>query len=533
MAVINYIHALLPVQKTPEERFLEALDARDLGGLATWISDVEKKTVKAIYLDLVDEEISPPETYRERAKLLEVFLEHVDLENQKKIFDFPNYLEYIAPDLILKIAESFHGEEEDEKLWNYVSAIDQEETLRRLLPLCLKNKLLLSLAILVQKDSELLDSKIVNGWISQALQAGRRQDIYEMIPRIAPPSLGHIFSLDPSFFNNYVKERLEAGQPIFSPALVLVLDLLDTTTTVAVFKRLEEYLKNEAPLDQERFDQICQKEEQTPEEMEFLERKGDFDVFYLKVKKSTPFAFKHDYESQEDKSFTLISKGTQRGKDGITDTKKAKEICQALNEKAPPTVRFAADRVEDHLEGGTCTALSMRLLKEYRKARNESANAEEALKKIGDQFKTSSPELRTIQAAYNTIEKTATTSADFKKDKMEALLHYENPDLKITHCLGETKDSKEMLGWDITEGIYVMRMLCPIHPQEVELEYQVKEEYYGHTTILILEEEKAYYYDPGIGTVQLHNPTQLLMLRDWQKERWDLPLVRLYQIGAV
>ncbi len=238
--------------------------------------------------------------------------------------------------------------------------------------------------------------------------------------------------------------------------------------------------------------------------------------------------------------YQLIVPGTKIAKDGLFDFALARQVIASLIRSAPFSVTFNARRLADSLDGGVCSAMTLRTIKEFIRARKSSTSTLDALQKLAPHILTATPEIRAIQAAYNTIEKTSAYSSDFKYDKILALLKYENPDLVITAASVEMNlkdaDSLEQLKKqfnELSDGLYFTRALCPYKPTSKSKEDGLKQEHYGHSTFLIKEGGISYYYDPSIGILQLNNPEALHMVLEWQDNRWELPFVRFYRLEEV
>lgn len=251
-------------------------------------------------------------------------------------------------------------------------------------------------------------------------------------------------------------------------------------------------------------------------------------------------AFKYDFP-QSMREFTMVSKGSQIAKDGDVD-ESVSDLITKLNQNTATAgipVYFNANHVVDHLTGGTCSAMTLHFLKRYKEARLSTEDARTAIQMIGDKFRHSTKEFRTIQAAYNTIEKLS-LSPDFKKAKIAALLKLENPELSIVEKSDEIILNEDPFWLSKIESIfdkretanYVVRCLCPLKTgDEMIREFTIKEERYGHSTLLIKEEGKAYYYDPAIGTIELESGTQLAMILAWQNDKHEIPLARFYKVN--
>lgn len=238
--------------------------------------------------------------------------------------------------------------------------------------------------------------------------------------------------------------------------------------------------------------------------------------------------------------FTWLHKGTQIGKDGAYDADRALEIGLVLNKNAPGKITFNTGRLCILLDGGVCSAMMMRTLRLYREARAQSENPTEAIKSLAQGIRTASEEFRTIQAVYNTIEKT-TLPADFKRAKIEALLKYENPDLSVMSAFPEIDLDVEGANAQVfsqynnlTDGLYVVRALSPLEAKDEYFEGDrelAKGEVYGHSTFLIKEKGEAFYYDPAIGFLKFDQPAaQLHMALAWENLRWGVHRTRFYQV---
>lgn len=323
-----------------------------------------------------------------------------------------------------------------------------------------------------------------------------------------------IFAKDKSWISTFFQKLLfEETDPlkIFTASTAILLPYLNLETLEQVNHKLDQTIVGK-----------------TPKQMFKLA------PFMLGASKVHLLGWKYHYDP-EVRDYTQISIATQFDKDGPIDQEKAETIIQTLNDKAPSSVRFDTNFLFDDLSGGTCSAMTLRLLKEYREERQRSRSALEALQRVGPKIATSSPDFRTIQAAYNTITKKG-NPLDFKKDKIEALLHYENPDLTIISHSPDldlfhttTNDALEKQYQGMDDGIYVVRL---IHPHNVNAPHthKVKEEAFGHTTLCIKEAGQFFYFDPSIGVLQLNKPSQLSLVIQWQNERWNLSTARFYKV---
>lgn len=316
--------------------------------------------------------------------------------------------------------------------------------------------------------------------------------------------------VNPDFVTIFVQAEMEKGEitPYFyTPTLAGAIDFIDLPTTQILFSRLDSFWT----------DKTTNKNHQTLI-VKFLRDAGV----------NSLMAWKYRYPTAI-RDFEWISKGSQFGKDGKVNLSEAEDTIEALNELAPGSVDFDPNSIQEYLSGGTCTAMTMRFLREFREAKEQGLKADAALKEISPHFNTSAPYFRTKQTAYNTIARRE-FSDDFKKDKIDALLKGENPDLKVSqtsdliHIKDQGSAAFSTLYNELPEGQYIVRSL------NLDVMDNRKEEGYGHTTLLIKDEKQVYYYDPAIGPLKLTHPAQLGMILEWQDGRWTIPSIRLYKV---
>ena len=174
-----------------------------------------------------------------------------------------------------------------------------------------------------------------------------------------------------------------------------------------------------------------------------------------------------------------------------------------------------------------------------------SLEPKEALNAIAHAFSIATGQFRATQAAYNTLYKNGKT-ADFNKDKIEALLRYENPKLSVINHSKEINLNVEgvdevLMSYLNTapDGVFVVRSLRPLlteeeldgEPYEIDDPEFLKGEQYGHSTLWIKSKGENFYYDPAVGIIQIHDLRQLPMILQWEHYRWTLPNVRFYQVS--
>lgn len=312
----------------------------------------------------------------------------------------------------------------------------------------------------------------------------------------------------PTFISIFINAEINHTASIFSPALAEIIDFLDLPTYERIFSILDHLLSRPTL---------------SETELDTLEN------FVNHASRFSLMAWKYRYPAEE-REYALLSKGTQRGKDGPVDVREAKITAQFLAEYAPQTVNFNSNNVANYLEGGTCTAMTMHFLRNYLIAKENGLTTRQAIQSIAPKFATSGFNFRTKQAAYNTIERRSPSPHDvFQKDKIEALLNWENSNLTITRAsklININENCIDLINHvynSAPEGEHIVRALCPNYTNS-------KEEAYGHTTLLIKGEEGVYYYDPAVGILELNHPTQLRMVLEWQNARWSIPAVRFYTV---
>lgn len=200
----------------------------------------------------------------------------------------------------------------------------------------------------------------------------------------------------------------------------------------------------------------------------------------------------------------VIFAGTQLDCNGKVDLTQAEEIRKELNKNCEG-VDFDSKFLLSNLNGGTCSAMSFDFLKQYFIIKNKMGanSAERIFHSIKPKYQTSSLEFRTVQAALNTISKNPNHSVpDFKMAKIAAMLSLYG--LRVSDVIGETdliesdcQNSIKRLLQRVNDQACVIRMIQPINNH--------KEEFHGHTMILIRECNKTYLYDPNDGVLKLRN----------------------------
>lgn len=252
------------------------------------------------------------------------------------------------------------------------------------------------------------------------------------------------------------------------------------------------------------------------------------------------------FNTEKANGFSFVTRGSQIGKNGSYELKDPKIAFTTLNASAPNSIYFDANKIKSTLSGGVCSAMSFRSIKRYRKFRSTGMSPAASVRAIGKEFDTASAEFRSIQAIYNTISRkqdaqgNLAQTEDFKKDKIEALLKFDNPECSVMRSSEDINlndldaTSKITALFDsLPEGIFIVRALNPLisDSDKQQVEFASKEERYGHTTYLIKEEGENFYYDPSIGFVHITAPEQVDSILRWENFRWNIPSVRFYQVA--
>ena len=197
--------------------------------------------------------------------------------------------------------------------------------------------------------------------------------------------------------------------------------------------------------------------------------------------------------------------GNQSGCNGNVSTSDVQSIVDRLNQNSLKDIRFNQDKVTNTVTGGTCTAMALEFLHSYFQIKEEcrretSETLLERITQIGGNFASSSLEMRTRQAAFNTIEIMRSDGArDYSREKMQSLVNY--------HSLVIDRASKELdvhaMSEDVVQetvealpdGAFLVRILKPADNEKLEE--------CGHSMVYIKEGELQLFYDPNYGAINL------------------------------
>ena len=106
---------------------------------------------------------------------------------------------------------------------------------------------------------------------------------------------------------------------------------------------------------------------------------------------------------------TRLFKGSQKKCSGYIDIDQSIRACNELNKRAPEGIRFDSAGLTLFLREGTCSAMALNfaalyLFRESHSYQNSDKSKIKHVKQLKAIFSKSSKEMRTQQAAFNTIE---------------------------------------------------------------------------------------------------------------------------------
>lgn len=237
----------------------------------------------------------------------------------------------------------------------------------------------------------------------------------------------------------------------------------------------------------------------------------------------------------EKKNFKKIKQGTQEKKNGDIRVSVAQYYCESLNESAEKThVVFSPSRLQNPVSGGTCSAMAFEFADKYLQ-RRPTMSPEEIFDEISPAFENSTIKFRTRQAVFNTLHKDPKyPSNDFMRDKVGSMLNFYGRSItdssEMFYMEGpsseDTQKAQEKIKLflnDYPEGVFVVRCIL--------FDSNDKGEAYGHSTLLIREKDKSYFYDPNEGVYELpKEPEALVGIIKPMMQKWVIPYGRIYKI---
>ncbi len=221
-----------------------------------------------------------------------------------------------------------------------------------------------------------------------------------------------------------------------------------------------------------------------------------------------------------------VFQGTQSDCEGAVVIAKVESIRAKLEASHPLGISFNPQKIKPYLMGGTCSAMSMEFLNSYFKERQvcvqQSDQRSEMLvnriRQMGQQFASSSYKMRTLQAAYNTIEVIQPDSAvDHTKNKVQSLanyysfaIDYASPEIHIDKLRDENDLSQTVQA--LPEGAFFVRI--------IEYENNKKLEKSGHSLVYIKENGLGVFYEPNQGALKLPELRHTSYLYEAFKSCW-------------
>jgi hypothetical protein len=248
------------------------------------------------------------------------------------------------------------------------------------------------------------------------------------------------------------------------------------------------------------------------------------EAFVAKWMRSSPFVNR-----------TWVFVGSQNGHEGDVAISKVEAIRAKLQNQSPLGIHFNRDKVVNHLEGGTCTAMCLEFIDSYFKIKKNHVQSPESLinriAEVRAQFASSSEKMRIQQAAYNTIEVVkADGQIDYSKNKLQALandynltLDYSSKEIDVEEIGAETELESEI---DILpKGLYFVRILKPANNEKLEEK--------GHSLVYIKEPDINLFYDPSFGLknlAALKHSAELFQRFKYNFEIFQVSKARFYQV---
>ncbi|MBA2728033.1 MAG: hypothetical protein H0U49_07660 [Parachlamydiaceae bacterium] len=255
---------------------------------------------------------------------------------------------------------------------------------------------------------------------------------------------------------------------------------------------------------------------------------------------------------------------------GTVDTYLSSKIVKKLNESSTASISFNEMKVEEELDGGACTTVSLIFIKNYLSKMKDlytqkegAVTPEDIIEAIRDlavdnqmdKPQGSSDEvIRSIQMALNTIEVRSLESPDSKSSKVQSLLGVQN--LSATNrsssfhiqressgnvdIASKKQDFKEEIN-NLPKGVYFLRGIVPIDKSKIsnketkrlQNSAHAKLEKYGHSTVFIKSNDCAFFFDPNIGAIFIPKGKEVDQLKEMildQHSDFDLKLFRFYKV---
>ena len=235
----------------------------------------------------------------------------------------------------------------------------------------------------------------------------------------------------------------------------------------------------------------------------------------------------------------LIKRGSQAACNGDAPKEAAGNIVDRLQQRTVAGIKFNKSKLDGTVSGGTCSAMSLNFMHEFFKWFETKGNPALSVKNVHDAItemndvaiERANQDFRTLQAAYNTIEKDSAVNLseeDFMHAKVESLAHHFDLTLGKGSIVkvrerGAKTQLKNVFN-SLVDGTYVVRQILPKDNE--------KGEEHGHTCILIKTGETFFFYDPnpGVKSVTHDDGAQLFEILKGIDTQWQDPLVQIYPV---
>ncbi len=231
-----------------------------------------------------------------------------------------------------------------------------------------------------------------------------------------------------------------------------------------------------------------------------------------------------EYEKIYNKNVFLVCVGHFKYNNGSLDAKKVIATIQLLNLKAPQNIKFDASKSVKKLEGGACSALSLRFCdfaipllqdeseNEIRKKCMQYAEQLESKRNLkDDSFR---KKIRSVQAAFNTFAVLNKEDPDVCTQKMQAIANYYGLDVqRVTDELDITANTfnEEIITQQLEtleRGVYCIRIIQ--YPEIPNDKLEVR----GHTLPLIKLGREILLLDVNLGLFSANGQLVFKVLKD-------------------
>ncbi|MBI5274279.1 MAG: hypothetical protein HY860_04410 [Chlamydiales bacterium] len=230
---------------------------------------------------------------------------------------------------------------------------------------------------------------------------------------------------------------------------------------------------------------------------------------------------------------TWIVQGSQAGCTGSVNMQRVLQVFQEIVQNRAGGVTFNEVRLKDTIKQGTCSAMSLDLIRAYLECKQDRLITMDDLKRVGQKYITSSQEMKDCQMAFNSIELALDEIADgvdIERNKMQSLANFyhltiddASSFMDITQISFE--DFKEEID-SLPKGTYVIRAICP--------DDNHKGEKWGHTLVYNNDGCIPFFYDPNGGILNLEKEDHgAILFRALGKCNIDFEtnMIRFYRIA--